>query len=213
MPAVHTLPPDQLTVRERLLEAATAVIDEIGEGHLTLAQVVRRAGLTTGAVYSNFSNREELVVAVYLHQYAGRMWEGVDRLDEFLDSDLRGDAFVEGLAAQLIRPDDPGFRTSRWLRVRALAASQRYEQVRVAVTDLQEQITARLVEIIRRAQRRGDIDPSRDPHALAFLFQQFGFTLVLHDMSGDQAPDPDAWVELALDLILPLFPGRVGPNR
>lgn len=208
MAGAHISSPDRRSVRDRLIEAAAAVIESVGEEHLTLAQVVRRAGLTTGAVYSNFANREELVVAVYLHQYTGRMWEGVDRLDELMSSDLHGAEFAAALRSQIIRPDDPTFRTSRWLRVRALAASQRYEQVRRAVEDLQQQMTARLVAIIRRAQMRGDIDPARDPRALAFLFQQFGFALVLQDMSGDEAPDPDAWLDLACDLILPLFPGR-----
>lgn len=199
---------ERRSVRDRLLEAATAVIEAVGEENLTLAQVVRRAGLTTGAVYSNFANREELVVAVYLDQYAGRMWEGIEQLEELLASSVRGEAFVEALAEQVIRPGDPTFRTARWLRVRALAAALRYEQVRRAVEDLQQQITSRLVGTIRRAQMRGDIDPSRDPRALALLFQQFGFGLVLHDMSGDEAPDPDAWIELVRDLLLPLFPGR-----
>jgi AcrR family transcriptional regulator len=199
----------ELTVRERLIAAATAVIADVGEEQLTLAQVVRRAQLTTGAVYSNFSNREELVIAVYIDQYSGRMWDGVAALEQLADSDVRGEEFVDALSRQIVRPDSPEFRASRWLRIRAVAASQRYPEVRAAVSELQHEIASRLVEIVERLQARGDIDPGRDPRAVALLFQQFGFTLVLADLSGDLAPDPDAWVALARDLVLPLFSGRV----
>ncbi|CAN5487566.1 hypothetical protein BH23ACT3_BH23ACT3_18260 [soil metagenome] len=197
------------TVRERLIAAAAAVIADVGEEQLTLAQVVRRAQLTTGAVYSNFSNREELVTAVYINQYSGRMWDGVSALEQLADSDVRGEEFVEALSRHIVRPDAPEYRTSRWLRIRAVAACQRYPQVHAEVSELQHKIATRLVEIVERLQARGDIDPGRDPRAVALLFQQFGFTLVLADLSGDLAPDPDAWVALARDLVLPLFSGRL----
>jgi AcrR family transcriptional regulator len=197
------------TVRERLVAAATEVITDVGEDQLTLAKVVRRAHLTTGAVYSNFSNREELVIAVYIEQYAGRMWDGVNAFELLVDSDLRGAAFAEALARYVVRPDAPEFKEARWLRIRAVAAAQRYPEVHAAVSDLQYKIASRLIEIVERLQARGDIDPARDPRAVALLLQQFGFSLVLADLSGDLAPDPDAWVELARDLVLPLFSGRV----
>ena len=199
----------ELTVRERLVRAAAAVIDEVGEEQLTLAQVVRRAELTTGAVYSNFANREELVIAVYVEEYSGRMWEGVVMLEQLLESDLRGPAFAEALTHHIIRPDDDRFRSSRWLRIRAVAATQRFPHVNRAVSELQTQITERLVDVVEHAQARGDIDPDRDPRALALLLQQFGFALVLADLSGDLAPDSDQWVELVHAMVIPLFAGRL----
>jgi AcrR family transcriptional regulator len=207
--AVTSRPVSELTVRERLVQAAAAVIDDVGEEQLTLAQVVRRADLTTGAVYSNFANREELVIAVYVDEYSGRMWEGVAMLEQLLESDLRGEAFAEALIHHIIRPDDERFRSSRWLRIRAVAATQRFPHVQRAVSDLQTLITERLIDVVERAQARNDIDPERDPRALALLLQQFGFALVLSDLSGDLAPDSDAWVELVHGLVLPLFAGRM----
>jgi AcrR family transcriptional regulator len=197
------------TVRERLVAAAAAVMAEVGEDQLTLAQVVRRADLTTGAVYSNFENREEMVIAVFVDQYAERMWEGVNALERLFESDLRGAAFAEAVGRHVIRPDDPNSRSTRWVRIRAVGAAQRYPKVKAAVSELQCRITSRLIELIERAQATGDIDPNRDARSVALLLQQFGFTLVLADLSGDLAPEPDEWVEFARDLILPLFTGRL----
>ena len=50
--------------RAALLEAARALIREKGHERTTIEEVARRAGMTTGAIYGNFKNRDELFIAV-----------------------------------------------------------------------------------------------------------------------------------------------------
>ena len=50
--------------RTALLEAARALIREKGHEKATLEEVARRAGMTTGAIYGNFKNRDELFIAL-----------------------------------------------------------------------------------------------------------------------------------------------------
>jgi AcrR family transcriptional regulator len=50
--------------RARLIEAACEIIREQGYDHLTLANVAERAGMTTGAIYGNFRNRTDLMIAI-----------------------------------------------------------------------------------------------------------------------------------------------------
>ena len=50
--------------RAKLLEAARAVIREKGYARTTLEAVAQRAGMTTGAIYGNFKNRDELFIAL-----------------------------------------------------------------------------------------------------------------------------------------------------
>src|SRR5947208_2684538 len=50
--------------RAKLLEAARQLVREMGYEHTTLEAVAKRAGMTTGAIYGNFKNREELFVAL-----------------------------------------------------------------------------------------------------------------------------------------------------
>src|SRR6476660_8588436 len=50
--------------RAALLEAARAVIREKGYEQTTLEEVARRAGMTTGEIYGNFKNRDELFIAL-----------------------------------------------------------------------------------------------------------------------------------------------------
>src|ERR1700741_4249791 len=50
--------------RAALLEAARALIREKGYERTTLEDVATRAGMTTGAIYGNFRNRDELFIAL-----------------------------------------------------------------------------------------------------------------------------------------------------
>ncbi len=50
--------------RAKLLEAARSLIREKGHEHTTLDAIAERAGMTTGAIYGNFKNRDELFLAL-----------------------------------------------------------------------------------------------------------------------------------------------------
>jgi AcrR family transcriptional regulator len=50
--------------RAALLEAARALVREKGYSRTTLEEVAARAGMTTGAIYGNFRNRDELFIAL-----------------------------------------------------------------------------------------------------------------------------------------------------
>jgi AcrR family transcriptional regulator len=50
--------------RAALLEGARALIREKGYERTTMEDVAQRAGMTTGAIYGNFKNRDELFIAL-----------------------------------------------------------------------------------------------------------------------------------------------------
>jgi AcrR family transcriptional regulator len=56
--------------RAALLDAALAVTRENGFEQTTLQDVAERAGMTTGAIYGNFKNRDELFMALAVRQWA-----------------------------------------------------------------------------------------------------------------------------------------------
>jgi AcrR family transcriptional regulator len=54
----------RVRTRAKLLEAARELIREKGYEHTTLRDVAQRAGMTSGAIYGNFKNRDELFIAL-----------------------------------------------------------------------------------------------------------------------------------------------------
>jgi AcrR family transcriptional regulator len=103
-------PPRRGTKRSRtkaaLIDAFWSVVDEHGFPSATLEAVAQRAGMSRGAIYSNFASRADLLMAA-----AGVRGLKIDR--DFsepgtLDEQLR--RFARGLAEAL--PNAPG--TQRW---------------------------------------------------------------------------------------------------
>lgn len=54
----------RVRTRAKLLDAARELIRERGYEHTTLRDVAQRAGMTSGAIYGNFRNRDELFIAL-----------------------------------------------------------------------------------------------------------------------------------------------------
>jgi AcrR family transcriptional regulator len=54
----------RVRTRAKLLEAARELIREKGYEHTTLEEIAERAGMTTGAIYGNFKNRDDLFIAL-----------------------------------------------------------------------------------------------------------------------------------------------------
>lgn len=50
--------------RRKLLEATRELVREKGYSHTTMQDVAERAGMTSGAIYGNFKNRDELFLAL-----------------------------------------------------------------------------------------------------------------------------------------------------
>ena len=64
-PRTQAPPLDTPSTRDRLLDSAARVIARDGYHRARLVDVARDAGLTTGAVYSNFRDKEELFLAAF----------------------------------------------------------------------------------------------------------------------------------------------------
>src|SRR5262245_48336786 len=62
--------------RAALIEAAAAVIGEKGYDRTTLEDVAKRAGMSRGAIYGNFKDKEQLFLAL-----VGTRWQPI--LPEF----------------------------------------------------------------------------------------------------------------------------------
>ena len=72
LPAGRTRRPGRATVRRRLLDAALEVFAERGFATATLDQVAEAAGLTKGAIYSNFASKDDLFFAMMKDQVPNR---------------------------------------------------------------------------------------------------------------------------------------------
>ncbi|MFT4298875.1 MAG: TetR/AcrR family transcriptional regulator [Aeromicrobium sp.] len=94
-PARITRAERQAQTRERLVEVARELFLADGYAATTLDKVAVAAGFSKGAVYSNFSGKEELCLAVLDDLHAEQIEGIVEAFSVKADLDGRIDAFVE----------------------------------------------------------------------------------------------------------------------
>ena len=117
-PGPHGIPPElvERNQRERLVAAAAEACAEKGYSVLSIADLTRRAGLSTATFYKLFAGKRECVLEAH-RELSGRLLEEVDRVCEPVQGEERVRAGVRS-ALTLLAADPP---TARLLTVEVLA--------------------------------------------------------------------------------------------
>ena len=168
----HPAPPSrrdrQQQTRHALVGAAHESFAEEGYHRANLEQIAHRAGYSKGAVYSNFTGKASLFLAVLDANLSAAAQEG---WDPFRDSDAQPGA--EGLSAQQQETLSTGFALAT---LEFVAVAARDESLR---PDLQSRLRTLLdayVEVARRERAPGGALADEQMGALlAALVQGAGF--------------------------------------
>ena len=187
--------------RDRLLQAAAEVFAERGYEGAAVSDIARRAGFTTGAIYSRFRDKAELLLEVVRGALAEEQAAALSAASAGVYAEL-GDRFAT-FAAPLL--DDAGAR-DRALVFEAHAAARRNPDVGALLQDFQRSQFVALAQLVRDAQDQGEIARGVDAEVVAALFMSIPLGLVLLELTGIDLPGPDAWAALAGHMATALRP-------
>ena len=174
--------PSQDPLRDRLLEAAGQVFAAKGYGGTKIMDIVRAAGLSSGAVYGRFTSKNELLLAAVL---AAVEENSVER--RFNQSP------VAEMLAEASRATEP-LDDREAMQLEAFIAARHEPMLAAALTEARSQwrhtIAAPLIE---RASLDGSADPDADFDSLVYLVQTLHLGLLVQRGAGQLAPDGEAW--------------------
>lgn len=173
----------------RLVAAAIEVFAEKGYDGAGVAEIARRAGLSTGAIYSRFSGKAELLAEAIAAAGGGE-------LDRLFTSAGQGASVADVLATIGSHLIDSPDRTNRALLLEAFAAARRDPDVALLLRAALEHRAATLARLIDTGKADGLIDPSLDTVAIARFAHAVGLGFVLSGTVGADTPDPAAWNQL-----------------
>jgi len=200
---------DDDVIGARLLQAAADVFAERGYDRAGVAEIARRAGVTTGAIYSRFPGKAELLVAAL-------ECTTTDELDAlFTDHRFEGRAHdVLAVAGSHLvqRSAEPDGDRGMALLIEAFVAARRDPAVaallRRDVLDRQDKLRT----IIEAAKASGAISPALDTEALVTFCHALGFGFLLLDVADVPMPETAPWDQLIGHLLAALSgPGRDHP--
>jgi len=188
----------------RLLAAAAEVFAERGFEGAGVAEIARRAGVTTGAIYGRYSGKADLLVAA-LEAHTSDEFDSL-----FADHRFQGrmEDIISVAGGHLV--DDDESPTGSALLAEAFMAARRHPEVAALMRTHVDERRARLATIIDLAKDGGGIDPSLDTDSLVTFCHAVGFGFLLHNAIDSPMPDNTAWQHLIGHLVGAL--GRSGPD-
>jgi AcrR family transcriptional regulator len=190
---------DTDVTRQRLVDAAAEVFSTHGYDRAGVQEIARRAGLTTGAIYSRFSGKAELLRAAIEERCT-------DELDDlFAQHDFTGHAMdiVRIAGVHLVEPGD-GVDDGGALLLEAFVAARRDPEVRQIVFGVLEERAARLREVVEAAKLDGTLDEAFDTEAIVRFAHAVGLGFLLYDAVGVDLPAPAPWEQLISRLVTSL---------
>lgn len=122
-PGPHGLPPElvERNQRERLIAAMAEVCGERGYAESSVAEITKRAGVSTASFYRQFKDRRECMLASF-EELFGRLLEGIEHACAGEPGQGDRARAAARAAAELLTGDPP---TARLLSVEIVACGER----------------------------------------------------------------------------------------
>lgn len=169
-------------IRERLLSAAARVFAREGYEGTKILDVVREAGLSTGAVYGRFRSKNDLLRAAIVEQ-AGE----VAHVGE------PGKTRVADLIARMGQATTGALSDKEAVRLEAFVASRREPEIAHAIAEASRALRMSMQPLVEAATDDGTVAGDIDPEAVVFFVRTVGLGLLLQRAAGLPVPDSDAW--------------------
>ena len=172
-------------LRDQLLDAAGRVFASKGYDGTKIMDIVRAAGLSSGAVYGRFASKDELLLAAVLASVEQNSL--VSRFNE---------QPVAEMLAEASRADEP-LEDQEAMQLEAFIAARREPTLAAAIAEARARWRHTIAEpLIERASADGSASPDADFDSLVYLVQTLHLGLLVQRGAGQHAPDNDAWQRL-----------------
>ncbi|MBI2710906.1 MAG: TetR/AcrR family transcriptional regulator [Actinobacteria bacterium] len=191
-----TAPPDPAPrraedpLRGKLLDAAARVFARQGYDGTKILDIVREAGLSTGAVYGRFRSKNDLLREAIMVRSGSAARLGDDGVDRVADLVTRG-------ASRIAEP----LADHEAVRLEAYVTARREPEVARALSESVARWHDAAQPLVEAARGDGTIREDVDAEAVLFFVRALHLGLLLHRGSGLPGPDQDAWSALVAGVV------------
>ena len=189
---------DELT--DRLLQAAIDVFTERGIEKAGVAAIARRAGVTTGAIYSRWQGKQDLLLdaldVVLVQQVAGLLAAG----PEASAADV-----LESLGTHLLEREP----ASDALLLEAMVTARRDQEFRTLFNARVLDEEGHLATLIDNGKDAGIIDPTLSTRAILTLCQAISLGFVVMGAIEKPTADADEWNTVIHRLVTAALPATL----
>ena len=192
--------------RERLLQAAIAVLETRGEAAIRVDELARSANVSKPSVYHFFGSREGLVVAALAEMYRRSLAYDRELLLEAARSAADRQEFIRTFRAAIASFSDDDGVQRRAFRTEVLGAAVSRPGLQQAVVEMHREQTSFLTQFFTVGAERGFVSLPYDMHTTALW--AIAVMLGRHVAEIDPAVDLAAWDRLTSDTFVRLLFGE-----
>lgn len=189
---------------ERLVTAAAQVFAERGYDGAGVQEVARRAGLTTGAIYSRFSGKAELL-AEAIRQFTSHEFDHLFAQHRFAG---RVTDLLATVGSHLVtREPSP----AQAILLEAFVTARRDPEVAEVLRNHLAERAAQLHALVDESKAAGLVDPTLDTAAMVHFAHAVGLGFLLFEVIGAQNPAAEPWDGVITRLLSSLGPDPAHP--
>lgn len=169
---------------ERILDAVSEQLALSGIAGLRLRDVAERLNVSVPSLYRFFEDREAMIAAAYVRDFAVQTFIDIDELKEVFAAAETVEDYEQGLRRVVVDIFGDERRQDRWRKLAAMAATRHDPRLMEQIGSVQAEFTHRVAELFTEAKDRGWVTTSINPLAFAFAVQG----LAMGPLFADVAP-------------------------
>ena len=189
-------------IREQLLAAAARVFARKGFAGTKIQDIVREAGLSTGAVYGRFSSKDELLREAVVAATGISANPGVPSAARVADLIRRSAA----LSSEPLTDDEA-------VRLEGYVTARREPDVAATIATARAEWRTAIQPLVDAAVADGTVAAGIDPEAVVYFVRTMHLGLLLQRAAGIPAPDEAAWGELISRIVASFGVDNPGGNH
>lgn len=172
--------------------AATIVrLTEMGESGVNIKEIAAETGVSYGAIYHHFKDRDGLIRAAQFERLRSQPGMDLQALAEALDDPGELGDFIVSIQAIADAIADPARAKVRLVRSSVMTSATAHPELHEALTALETQIVDELTDLVARAQNLGIADPDLNPRAAAVYLEALSYGVVLMEFMDNPPPAAD----------------------
>lgn len=195
---------DPKGLTKRLLDAAAEVFVERGYDNAVVSDIARRAGATTGAIYSRWPQKKDMMVAALDHLFGQISPE--QRMRSLGVEGMSASEILSVWGANLLVSD-----AVQGVLVQAFASARTNEEVQERLRRFLDNQADQLRGLVEMGKHQGVLDPDLRTGAVVLAIQSIGIgthLLLSADRADRHVPTEEEWVAVLERMI-----SGVGPDN
>ena len=191
---------DDDPLRAQLLDAAAQVFASKGYFGTKIMDIVKAAGLSSGAVYGRFASKDELLMEAILRQVEK------NAIAARFEGRTVGQALIEASRAEGPLDDVEA------MQLEAFIAARREPNIANAIAENRRRFRTTIVEpLVQRAIAEESASPKADFDSIVYFLETLQLGLLVQRGAGQQVPDNEAWQRFLARLLSAM--ARPAPSR